>query len=879
MQAHKYLNPEHGTRRLIQAIEGLQVHNHLCLIYQTPAEQFAAVLPFVRSGLQRGERCIYIADENTGEGVFEAMRSAGIEVERHLRSGALLLASKREFYLKQGRFDPDWMIGFLKEHLQGAKAAGYQALRVTAEMTWALGPEPGMDRLLEYEAKLNCFFPQHEALAICQYNRLRFAPRTIKGVIETHPLVVAGGVVGENRFYVPPDEYLKESDINRQVDRMLEHIQDVARGDHELRQSQRRLEINIRQLEVEIAHRQRLESELLARTAVLGERERQLATLLSNLPGMAYRCLNDRQRTMEFVSDGAKTLTGFSADDLIHNRCPAYGEQIHPGDRDAVWSQIQSGLERREPFLLNYRLRPASGDERWVWEQSQGIYTAEGKLAALEGFIVDITESKRIEQALQDSEERYRRIFEVASDAIFLMDRETGRFIDVNPMASKLYGYNREELLALDPFELTAELEKTRRAVEESHTFVPKRWHRRKDGTLFLIEMSVNYFEFQGHQAQVAAVRDITSRQRAEEALREAQALTQQHLRFSETLLAAVPIPVFYKDRAGRYLGCNPAFSETTGLELEQIKGKTIQELWCGEFGELYLQKDLELFQTPEVSQAYEGVITDRHGEQRTALFAKRAFLDEQGEVLGLVGTFLDITTRKQAEEELRQSREQIQALSRRLVEVEETARRNLARELHDRVGQNLTSLNINLSIIKSAIAAEASQRVEGRLRDSMRLISETMDHVRDVMADLRPAVLDDYGLEAALRWSCAQFGARTGVPAEVQSAGAVPRLPATAEIALFRIVQEALTNVARHARARKVLVALRVVERCLHLTVADDGVGFDPAESSRPGEPTTWGMATMRERAEAVGAKWRVESSAGRGTKIIVEFCRLSGT
>ena len=154
--------PQNKSSDLIKAIRKLDVHDHLCLIYESREEQLAAVIPFMRIGLERGERCIYIADDNTVKEVLDAMRAAGIEVEDATRSGALSVITKRDFYLKEGSFDPDWMIDFLKEATAAAKADGYSALRVTGEMTWMLGGDPGSERLIEYEAKLNYFIPEYD---------------------------------------------------------------------------------------------------------------------------------------------------------------------------------------------------------------------------------------------------------------------------------------------------------------------------------------------------------------------------------------------------------------------------------------------------------------------------------------------------------------------------------------------------------------------------------------------------------------------------------------------------------------------------------------------------------------------------------------------
>jgi signal transduction histidine kinase len=219
------------------------------------------------------------------------------------------------------------------------------------------------------------------------------------------------------------------------------------------------------------------------------------------------------------------------------------------------------------------------------------------------------------------------------------------------------------------------------------------------------------------------------------------------------------------------------------------------------------------------------------------------------------------------------QQNEKLEAarVSRRLVEVQETERRTLANALHDLVGQKLTALNINLNIVKSESACPSTARSTARLEDSVKLVEETIDSIRDVMAELRPAVLDDYGLTPVLRWYAERFVKRTGVATTVTEQGPSRRLPAAAEEALFRIAQEALANVAKYARAAHATVTFGVTAQATSLTIADDGCGFDTLVRHQPARDHGWGLMIMRERAAAVGAELSVESAPGRGTRVIV--------
>jgi signal transduction histidine kinase len=206
--------------------------------------------------------------------------------------------------------------------------------------------------------------------------------------------------------------------------------------------------------------------------------------------------------------------------------------------------------------------------------------------------------------------------------------------------------------------------------------------------------------------------------------------------------------------------------------------------------------------------------------------------------------------------------------ISMRLVDVQEAERRALANELHDLVSQKLAALSINLNIVKGQLLPSQPARIDSPLENSLALVEEITVSIRDVMAELRPAVLDDFGLAPALHWYAEQFAKRTGVPTTVTEQGPTRRLVPAAEEALFRIAQEALANLAKYARAQKAMVTLEVTPHAASLTIADDGCGFDPAAGGPPTMGHGWGLMIMRERAVAVGAQLSIESASGRGTR-----------
>ena len=193
---------------LEQKIEELKPGDHLCCIYETDLEHQTLLTTFMRQGLDRGEKIFYIVDARSVEQILSYLREDGLDVEDYLKSGQLNVLSVDESYMLEGVFDPDGMICLLEKETRRALDEGYSALRVTGEMSWALRGLPGSERLMEYESKLNNFFPGNKCLAICQYDKRRFDPAILLEVLTTHPIVIIGTEFFDNYYYISPKERL-----------------------------------------------------------------------------------------------------------------------------------------------------------------------------------------------------------------------------------------------------------------------------------------------------------------------------------------------------------------------------------------------------------------------------------------------------------------------------------------------------------------------------------------------------------------------------------------------------------------------------------------------------------------------------------------------
>lgn len=226
--------------------------------------------------------------------------------------------------------------------------------------------------------------------------------------------------------------------------------------------------------------------------------------------------------------------------------------------------------------------------------------------------------------------------------------------------------------------------------------------------------------------------------------------------------------------------------------------------------------------------------------------------------------------------DEAEQNRQELRGLSQRLVKIQEEQFQRLGQELHDHIGQDLTAIHINLSIMENMLPENnLTDGLRPRLADANRLVGESVAHMRNIMSDFLPPMLDRYGLTAALLWYTQKLTKRVGIPITVNDYNLHDlRLPREVELGLFRIAQEALNNVVKHAQATQVAIELKDDGGHILMTVIDNGVGFEP-RSAPAGQDEHWGLAIMRERARAIDAEFSIKSAPGKGAKILLRVPR----
>lgn len=333
-----------------------------------------------------------------------------------------------------------------------------------------------------------------------------------------------------------------------------------------------------------------------------------------------------------------------------------------------------------------------------------------------------------------------------------------------------------------------------------------------------------------------------------------------------KAILNNIPDQAWLKDADCRYIAVNRAYVAACGMPERQIVGSLPSEVWPPELAQKYLRTDREVLETGR-RRRYEEQRRDRNGELRWYETIKTPVRDREGGIIGTAGISRDITDRKIAERELIESRAQLRELSAYLQDVREAERTRISRELHDELGQNLTALRLGLDWAQRHLQP-GQDRLAARLLRLRELSETTVRSLQTIASELRPGILDDLGLVPAIEWLVESFGERTGVAihasVDVDDSGCSH----DARTAIFRILQEALTNACRHADAKSITVDLREADEAIELMVADDGRGICATPPGRR-KPRSLGLLGMHERATMVGGRLSVTSEPGRGTVV----------
>lgn len=406
----------------------------------------------------------------------------------------------------------------------------------------------------------------------------------------------------------------------------------------------------------------------------LEKSENRLIRLINSLPGIVFSCHNDQEWSMAFLSEGCYRLTGYHGHELSgKHRTITYNDITHPDDLPHVLQSINGAIAHRQPYVCEYRIRTRSGDERWLWEKGCGVYDEQGNVLNLEGFITDITERKWVEEALKDSESRFRALFDCAAIGVSITSTD-GTLVTSNAVLQTMLGYSEAELREKsfveithpDDIELDVHLYGEVLSGQRNYYHMEKRYFR-KDGQMYWGRLTVSAVRDSAGDVlfTLVIVEDITERKQTEAALRQSEAKNRENEAFLRLILDNIPQSIFWKDRDLVYRGGNKKFAEVAGLSsAAEIAGKTDYDFWLPELAERYRQRDRQIIETnaPVFHLASQKTLAD--GREIYQDVNKIPIQNMQGEVIGILGTVEDITDRQRAEETLRQNEERYRLLA-----------------------------------------------------------------------------------------------------------------------------------------------------------------------------------------------------------------------
>lgn len=512
-------------------------------------------------------------------------------------------------------------------------------------------------------------------------------------------------------------------------------------------------------------------------------------------------------------------------------------------------------------------LRQHALEQRWLWSMLGG------SLAMLLVSAIFLLRLQRAHHKLQAAGTQLGLMdfaLNHVYEAVYLSDAGN-RIIYANQEACRALGYRREELLAMDISDIDADAAPANPASIEqdgkvSATPSAERHHRTKEGRIFPVEILSAGFEYLGRPVAIALVRDITERRQAEAALR-ARAELEQRL---SAMAASVPGFIFTirvgPDGHTSVPYASAGVEDLFGLSPEEIRDDA--DVLRNRYHPDDLPRLLALMKETERTLApFHIDIRIANRDNGPSWIEIRSVPHRQPDGgTEWHGIMLDITARKQAECELEESRAQLRGLAARTEEAREEERKRIAREVHDELGQILTGLQLNVTMLADLCPGDAAPLPELK-QDTLNLTAQALSVARNVVAQLRPAALD-MGIVVALEWLADNFASNTGIPCTAHIENSALQLDESRAIALLRIVQESLTNVARHAQAKQVDISLdKGANDYFVLKISDNGVGFDSSAK----KPASFGLLGIRERAFLLGGTASIDSRPGKGTRIEV--------
>jgi PAS domain S-box-containing protein len=615
----------------------------------------------------------------------------------------------------------------------------------------------------------------------------------------------------------------------------------------------------------------------------LADSEERFRKLAEDAQDLVYRYRLLPSRGFEYVSPSALVMTGHTAEEFYAD--PELGWRIvHPDDQSVAESLVSPEGGFGDPVFLRW-IR-ADGSHLWTEQRVTPVYDDAGTLIALQGYARDVTDRIAAAVALQESEERFRQLADNVEQIFWLLQVDgegEPQFVYVNSAFERIVGRPTEDLCrdgsvwrrSVHPDDLERALEARTRAFDGPNELEYR--IVRPDGAVrWLRDRAFPVRDGEGRTIRIAGIaEDVTERKEAD-ASHEAGLRREQELAADvRLLLESTGEGIFGLDEQRRCTFINGAGARLLGYEPEELLGMDMHAAihHSRQDGAPYGFEECPItsaLRNGEGCRIDDEVFWTQDGRPVPVEYASSPVVGD-GRPAGAVVTFFDVTERRRAEDQQRQSHELLRKgdaerreLLTRLVSAQEEERQRVAADIHDDSVQVMTAVGLRLQMLRGSLAPAQAEQI-GKLEETVRT---SIARLRTLLFELRPRSLDTDGIPTALANYLDQTLAESGL--EHRLVDRLGREPDTeTRVILYRITQEAVTNVRKHAQASLVEVVLEAREGGVSVTVTDDGRGMDAEQEQRSGLPGHLGLVAMRQRAEAAGGWMRIESSPDRGTSV----------
>jgi PAS domain S-box-containing protein len=796
----------------ISVIGDVRWGTHFCYFYETKQELLETLVLYFKTGLEYKEFCLWVVSQPlTVEEAKRALGQAVSDLDRHLAEGSLEIHAQDEWYLHNGQCEPERVIQSWREQLNEALTRGYAGMRASGDTARVQKDQWRVFR--EYDA-----LSADQRMIVLYTYPLTSPAAQIFDVARLHQVAVAQRH-GSWEIVETPELKQAKAEIKRLIDELEQKVEERTR-------------------------------ELATTVEALKQAEDRIRLVIDTIPTMAWSLRPDG--AVDFVNQRWMDYTGLSLEEALEDS----KRIVHPEDLPRAVEKWLPNMAAGNPGEDEMRLRRADGEYRWFLVRTAPLLDERGNIVRWYGTSTDIEDHRRAEEALNAQALRYKTLMETSTDSIYVLN-EKGDLQEANAAFLHRRGYSTAEGKGLNIADWDAQWsreqlqENLRKLVGSSAVFETR--HRCKDGSVFDVEVCATSVRIGGEQLFFCVTRDITERKQAE---------TQ-----SRVLIDAIPHQIWSGPPDGTLDYCNERWRSYMGLEMEDARGEGWQTV-------LHPKDRDRVLKAWHESVAH-GTPYEQEERHRAADGTYRWFLsrgvplrDAEGRIARWYGTNTDIEDRKRAEQMLRDSREQLRELAARLESLREDERMRISREIHDDLGQKLTGLRMDLLWAERKLGelgnSSAINTLLDRVVSATELVDEMIVAVQEIAAELRPGVLDKLGLGSALQYAARRFEERTGIPCRVRLPETEPALPPELSTALFRILQECLTNIVRHAIATKLEVELKVEDGWVTMSVQDNGRGITEAELANV---RSLGLLGMKERAALLGGEVTIQRGADRGT------------